>query len=73
MFDDRYKRIGLRIGYYRRMKNLTQIELAEKVGISSTYLSRIERGMSTGTSLDVYWKIAEILEVDFETLCKSDK
>lgn len=72
MFAARYKKIGLKIGYYRRMRELTQVQLADKVGITSTYLSRIERGETCGTSLSVYWQIADALGVTFEDLSKDD-
>ena len=39
------KQVGLNIVYYRKEKNLTQLELAEKVNISNTYLSQIECGL----------------------------
>lgn len=36
---------GKNLKYYRFQKNYTQAKLAEKIGISSTYLSELERGM----------------------------
>lgn len=61
--DEKKMFIGLNIGYYRRARNLTQIELAESLDISSNYLSQIERGCKT-LSLDKLLKMAEILGVD---------
>jgi transcriptional regulator with XRE-family HTH domain len=55
--------IGLNIGYYRRVRHLTQVELAEAVGISSNYLSQVERGYKS-ISLVKLLKIAEVLGVD---------
>ena len=40
----RYKMIGLKIAYYRKMRGYTQGQLAGKIGISTTYLGQIERG-----------------------------
>lgn len=40
--DRRYVQIGLKIAYYRKLNGLTQEQLAEKVGISSGYLSQVE-------------------------------
>ena len=34
MFALRYKKLGGKIAYYRKLKNLTQVELATLVGIS---------------------------------------
>lgn len=55
--------IGLNISYYRRVRHLTQVELAEAVGISSNYLSQVERGYKS-ISLVNLLKIAEVLGID---------
>lgn len=48
---------------------MTQTDLANKIGISVPYLSKIERGASTqGVPLSIYWRIAGGLEVKFEKL-----
>jgi transcriptional regulator with XRE-family HTH domain len=39
--------IGPAIRHYRREAGLTQAELADVVGITSTYLSRLEKGQET--------------------------
>ncbi len=39
--------MGKRIRYYRTQSHLTQEQLAEKIGISSKHLSRIESGHHT--------------------------
>lgn len=40
------KRIGLRVKEQREAIGMTQEELAEKLGVSSNYISTIERGAS---------------------------
>ena len=40
------KAIGRRIQEYRKKSGLTQEELAEKIGLSASYYSAIERGAS---------------------------
>ena len=55
--------IGLNIGYYRRARRMTQIELAESLNISSNYLSQVERGCKS-LSLDKLLELAAVLEVD---------
>lgn len=40
--DLRYIQIGLKIAYYRKLRNMTQEQLAESVSISVGYLSLIE-------------------------------
>jgi transcriptional regulator with XRE-family HTH domain len=44
---------GERVREQRLQEGLSQAELAEKVGISRTYLSEIERGVATNLS----WKV----------------
>ena len=69
MFAGRYKKIGAKIVYYRKMRNLTQEELAEKVGITPQYLSRIENGgYSKNVSLSTLMKIAGVLDVTMSQL-----
>lgn len=69
MFAVRYKKIGAKIVYYRKIKNLRQEELAEKVSITPQYLSRIENGgYSKNVSLSTLMKIAGALDVTMSQL-----
>ena len=54
--------IGSRIQEIRNKKGLTQDQLSEKVGISSKYLSSIERGKENPT-LNTILKLARSLDV----------
>lgn len=62
-----YYRIGQRIRNYRKACNLSQEQLAEQVGISTTHLSHIETA-NTKLSLPVLVKIAEALSVHTDEL-----
>lgn len=63
--DLRFKAISERIKKYRLEKNLTQRELADKVGISLSYLSKIEASnCNKSFSLHVLFDIADALDVD---------
>lgn len=70
MYEERYRKIGLNLCYYRKRSKMTQFKLAEAAGISSTYLGRIERGECAGTALTVYWRLCDILEIRFQDLFK---
>lgn len=59
---DKYKKLGLNIAYYRKSKGLSQMELAEMVGISRTHMSRIETA-GCAVSLDVVFDIGEALNI----------
>lgn len=37
--SEKYKKIGLNIAHYRKLKGMTQFQLAEKIEISRTYMS----------------------------------
>ena len=61
--------MGIKIAYYRKKKRLTQVDLADRVGISSRYMSKIECGEVAGSvSLPILVRIAEELEVGIEEL-----
>jgi transcriptional regulator with XRE-family HTH domain len=61
------KLIGSRIKHLRKAKGLSQEELSEKVGLSSKYLSSIERGNENPT-LDTFMKLAQALNVEIYEL-----
>lgn len=53
--------IGRRIQLYRKKKGLTQEQLAEKVGLSTNYISAVERGVNA-LNLDKLVDVINILE-----------
>lgn len=59
---EKMRSLGLNIAYYRKKKNLSQIELAEKINISRTHMSRIETAECC-PSLEVIFDICEFLDV----------
>ena len=62
-----YYEIGQRIRKIRKAHGLSQEELAEKVGISTTHMSHIETG-NTKLSLPVLVSVASVLEVQTDDL-----
>lgn len=62
-----YYEIGQRVRRFRKAYNLSQEQLAEKIGISTTHLSHIETG-NTKLSLPVLVKLAEALSVQTDEL-----
>ena len=60
-----FRQIGAKIAYYRILYGMEQNQLAEKVHISQSTLSRIERGKyGDNISLALLLDIAEGLEID---------
>ena len=69
-----YKMIGLNIAYYRKMKGLTQLQLAEAVNISRTHISNIEApNVPTSISLETLLDIADVLEIPASKLLEFNK
>jgi len=59
--------LGQRIKELRKAKNLTQEELAEKIGIGTPNISYFENGKFTPT-LETMQKIANVLDVEIYEL-----
>jgi transcriptional regulator with XRE-family HTH domain len=60
-----YLQLGLNIAYYRKLKGLTQTQLAEIIEISRTHMSNIEApNVKKSVSLDVLFDLAEALGVE---------
>lgn len=61
--------IGMRIAYFRKLKNMTQADLAGIIHINKNYLSQIESGSANKViSLPLLIKISRTLEVKLSTL-----
>ena len=58
--QNKYKQLGLNIAYYRKQRELSQIQLAERINISRTHMSRIETA-DCAVSLDVVFDICDAL------------
>jgi transcriptional regulator with XRE-family HTH domain len=56
------ERIGMRVKEYRERRRLTQEALAERAGISRTYLARLETGKHDPTA-SVLERLAKALKV----------
>lgn len=65
--NEKYRKLGLNIAYYRKERGLSQMKLADKIDISRTHMSRIENN-DCAVSLDVIFSIADALNVSAEKL-----
>ena len=63
----KYRQLGLNIAYFRRQRGLSQIQLAEKINISRTHMSRIETA-DCAVSLDVIFDICDVLAISPDKL-----
>lgn len=66
-----YYFIGQKIRKVRKSRGLSQEELSEKIGISTTHMSHIETG-NTKLSLPVLVDLASVLEVRTDELLFDD-
>lgn len=61
------KQLGEKIQRVRKSKNISQMKLAEVIGVQTTTIGNIERG-ETDTSVYTIFKIAEALRVHIKEL-----
>ncbi|WP_157796551.1 helix-turn-helix domain-containing protein [Bacillus sp. FJAT-45037] len=59
---------GNRVAYYRKLKNLSLTELANRTGITKSYLSDIERNHKDNPSIKIVTKLANELDVQLPHL-----
>lgn len=64
VYAEKYRQIGLKIAYYRRLRGLTQEELAEQAEVTPAFVGHLEApNIIKALSLDTLFDIARILEV----------
>ena len=63
--------LGIKIKRRRKAMKLSQGELADRVGINATHLSRLETGKYL-PSVDVLKKVADVLDVSADYLLSDD-
>ena len=62
---DRFIHLGIAIAALRKMRGLSQEQLAEKANVSRSHISSIEApGIARPFSLEVFLNIADALEID---------
>lgn len=69
-----YLTISQNIKKYRKIKGITQAELAEKVDLSHEFIRRIESKKGQKTfSVDTIYRIAKALDIDVNKLFEENK
>lgn len=62
---DRYIQLGIAIATLRKIRGLSQEQLAERANVSRSHISSIEApGIARPFSLEVFFNIADALDVD---------
>lgn len=63
-YFDKYKMIGLKISYYRKLRGITQEQLAEKIDKNLAFIGAVEApNVNRTVSLDTLFDIADALDV----------
>ncbi len=63
-YEQQFIRFGLKVQYYRKLRGMTQEAFADQVGISWSYLAKIESPIRAfGVSMDKIFAIAEALDI----------
>ena len=61
---DRFIQLGIAIAALRKMRGMSQEQLAERAGISRSLISAIEApGLAKSFSLDVFFNLADALDI----------
>lgn len=62
--SEKYRQIGLKISYYRKLRGLTQEALAEQLGLTPAFIGHLEApNISKALSLDTLFDISAVLDV----------
>jgi len=67
MYEDTYKKLGLNIKKYRKLKGLTQEKLAFEINVSLDFIGKIEIAYSK-PSVDTLIAIANALDISLKEL-----
>ncbi|MCL1807551.1 MAG: helix-turn-helix transcriptional regulator [Oscillospiraceae bacterium] len=72
-YEEKFRQLGLRIAYYRKLRGYTQESFCEKLDMSISYYSQIEAaGCYKPVSLKTLYRIAEALDVEPHKLLMID-
>ena len=64
IYESEYLQLGLKIAYYRKLRGMTQEQLAEQIDRTPAFIGHVEApNISKAVSLDTLFDIAHALDV----------
>lgn len=64
IYESEYMQLGLKIAYYRKLRGLTQEQLAERINRTPAFIGHVEApNINKAISLDTLFDIANVLNV----------
>ncbi len=64
IYESEYMQLGLKIAYYRKLRGLTQEQLAEKIDRTPAFIGHVEApNVRKAVSLDTLFAIARVLNI----------
>jgi len=64
IYESEYLQLGLKIAYYRKLRGLTQEQLAEQIDRTPAFIGHVEApNISKAVSLDTLFDIANALNI----------
>lgn len=68
-YEQQYIKFGLKVQYYRKLHGMTQEAFADKLGLSWSYVAKIESpAKAFGVSMETLFKISEVLDIPVSKL-----
>jgi len=64
IYESEYLQLGLKIAYYRKLRGITQEQLAERIDRTPAFIGHVEApNISKAVSLDTLFDIARVLDI----------
>lgn len=64
LYESEYMQLGLKIAYYRKLRGLTQEQLAEKIDCTPAFIGHVEApNIRKAISMDTLFAISKALNV----------